>query len=144
MGCTGPPGVAATSTAPAKPTSAGMPTPRQHHDHNELQLPYQCADIFTQDPFQPVTPRESAVIRTPSWASEATTSQPMNPMPTTAARRPATASCLIASHSATVREIVDPGQLSPQESASLMIMTGPPKPSSRRVAAAVPQPCRRR
>ena len=38
-GCTGPPGGAATSTAPAKPTSAGMPTPRQHHDHNELQLP---------------------------------------------------------------------------------------------------------
>ena len=28
-----------TSTAPAKPASAGMPTPRQHHDHNELQLP---------------------------------------------------------------------------------------------------------
>jgi hypothetical protein len=38
-GCTGPPGDAATSTAPAKPTNAGMPTPRQHHDHNELQLP---------------------------------------------------------------------------------------------------------
>jgi hypothetical protein len=38
-GCTGPPGGAATSTAPAKPTSAGMPTPRQHHDHNEPQLP---------------------------------------------------------------------------------------------------------
>ena len=33
-GCTGPPGDAATSTTPAKPTSAGMPTPRQHHDHN--------------------------------------------------------------------------------------------------------------
>ena len=40
-GCTGPPGDAATSTAPAKPTNAGTPTPRQHHDHNELQLPYQ-------------------------------------------------------------------------------------------------------
>ena len=38
-GCTGPPGDAATSTAPAKPASAGMPTPKQHHDHNELQLP---------------------------------------------------------------------------------------------------------
>jgi hypothetical protein len=38
-GCTGSPGGAATSTAPAKPTSAGMPTPRQHHDHNEPQLP---------------------------------------------------------------------------------------------------------
>ena len=38
-GCTGPPGDAATSTAPAKPTNAGTPTPRQHHDHNELQLP---------------------------------------------------------------------------------------------------------
>ena len=24
---------------PAKPTSAETPTPRQHHDHNELQLP---------------------------------------------------------------------------------------------------------
>jgi ketosteroid isomerase-like protein len=32
--------VAATPpAAPAKPTNAGMPTPRQHHDHNELQLP---------------------------------------------------------------------------------------------------------
>jgi hypothetical protein len=41
-GCTGQPGDAATSTAPAKPTNAGIPTPRQHHDHNELQLPYQC------------------------------------------------------------------------------------------------------
>ncbi len=38
-GCTGPPGDAATSTAPARHTSAGTPTPRQHHDHNELQLP---------------------------------------------------------------------------------------------------------
>jgi SRSO17 transposase len=38
-GCTGPPGGAATSTAPAKPTSAGRPTPRQHRDDNELQLP---------------------------------------------------------------------------------------------------------
>jgi len=39
-GCTGQIGDAATSTAPAKPTNAGTPTPRQHHDHNELQLPY--------------------------------------------------------------------------------------------------------
>jgi hypothetical protein len=39
-GCTGPPGDATTSTAPARPTSAGTPTPRQDHDHNELQLPY--------------------------------------------------------------------------------------------------------
>jgi hypothetical protein len=38
-GCTGQPGDAATSTAPAKPTKNGTPTPRQHHDHNELQLP---------------------------------------------------------------------------------------------------------
>jgi hypothetical protein len=38
-GCTGPPGDAATSTAPAKPTSAGMPTRGQHHDHSEPQLP---------------------------------------------------------------------------------------------------------
>ena len=30
---------AATSTAPAKLTSAGMPTPGQHHDDNGLQLP---------------------------------------------------------------------------------------------------------
>ena len=30
---------AAISTAPAKPTDAGTPTLRQHHDHNELQLP---------------------------------------------------------------------------------------------------------
>jgi hypothetical protein len=35
-GCTGPPGDAATSTAPARPASAGTPTPRQRHDHNEL------------------------------------------------------------------------------------------------------------
>ena len=38
-GCTGRPGDAATSTAPAKPTGAGTPTPRQRYDHNELQLP---------------------------------------------------------------------------------------------------------
>jgi hypothetical protein len=38
-GCTGRPGDAATSTAPAKPTAAGSPAPRQHHHHNELQLP---------------------------------------------------------------------------------------------------------
>ena len=38
-GCTGRTGADATSTAPAKPTSAGTPAPRQHHDHNELQLP---------------------------------------------------------------------------------------------------------
>ena len=25
----------------AKPTNAGTPTPRQRHDHNELQVPYQ-------------------------------------------------------------------------------------------------------
>src|SRR5205814_184522 len=31
--------IAATSTALAKPTNAGTHTPRQHHDHNELQLP---------------------------------------------------------------------------------------------------------
>jgi SRSO17 transposase len=31
-GCTGPPGDAATSSAPAKPTNAGTPTPRQHHN----------------------------------------------------------------------------------------------------------------
>ena len=37
----GQPGDGATSTAPARPTCAGTPTPRQHHDHNELQLPYQ-------------------------------------------------------------------------------------------------------
>ena len=37
--CTGRTGAAATSTAPTKPTNAGTPTPRQHHDHNELQLP---------------------------------------------------------------------------------------------------------
>src|SRR5262249_27657215 len=42
-GCTGRPGDAATSTAPGKPTKNGTPTPRQHHDHNELQLPYQSA-----------------------------------------------------------------------------------------------------
>lgn len=29
-----------TSIAPAKPVNAGTPMPRQHHDHNELQLPY--------------------------------------------------------------------------------------------------------
>ena len=43
------------------------------------------------------------VTRTPSWVSEAATSQPMNPEPTTTARRPGTASRLIASHSACVR-----------------------------------------
>jgi hypothetical protein len=42
-GCTGRNGAATISTAPAKPTSAGMPTPKQHHDHNELQLPYLSA-----------------------------------------------------------------------------------------------------
>ena len=39
--CTGPRRDAATSTAPATATRAGTRTPRQHHDHNELQLPYQ-------------------------------------------------------------------------------------------------------
>jgi hypothetical protein len=38
-GCTGRPGDDATSTALAKPTNAGASTPKQHHDHNELQLP---------------------------------------------------------------------------------------------------------
>ena len=33
----------ATSTALAKPTNAGTHTPRQHHDHNELQLPYRSS-----------------------------------------------------------------------------------------------------
>jgi hypothetical protein len=37
--CTGQHGDAATNTALAKPTNAGTHTPRQHHDHNELQLP---------------------------------------------------------------------------------------------------------
>jgi hypothetical protein len=37
--CTGRPGDAATSTAHAKPTNAGTPTPRRHRDHNERQLP---------------------------------------------------------------------------------------------------------
>ena len=40
-GCTGRTGDDATSTVPAGITSAGTPTPRQHHDHIELQLPYQ-------------------------------------------------------------------------------------------------------
>ena len=40
-GCTGPPGDAATSTAPARSTGAGMLMQRQRHDQNELQLPYQ-------------------------------------------------------------------------------------------------------
>lgn len=38
-GWTGPRGDAATSAAPATPTRAGTPTPTQHHDHNEIQLP---------------------------------------------------------------------------------------------------------
>jgi hypothetical protein len=38
-GCTGPSGDAATSTAPAKPTSAGTPRPGQHYDHSGPQLP---------------------------------------------------------------------------------------------------------
>ena len=38
-GCAGHPGGDATSTALARPTNAGMPTPRPQHDHNELQLP---------------------------------------------------------------------------------------------------------
>jgi len=36
-GCTGQPGAAATSTAPAGPASVGTPTPRHHRDHNKLQ-----------------------------------------------------------------------------------------------------------
>jgi hypothetical protein len=32
-------GDAATSTAPAKSPNAETPTPKQHHDRNELQLP---------------------------------------------------------------------------------------------------------
>jgi len=39
IGCTGRCGDGATSSAPAKPTNAGTPTPRRNHDHNELQLP---------------------------------------------------------------------------------------------------------
>ena len=35
--CTGQPGAAAASTAPAGPASAATPTPRHHRDHNELQ-----------------------------------------------------------------------------------------------------------
>ena len=35
---------AATSTAPDKPTNAGTPTPKQHHDH-ELQLPYLSSPV---------------------------------------------------------------------------------------------------
>ena len=48
-------------------------------------------------------PGKIAVTRTPSWVSDAATSQPMNPIPTITAVRPRTASCLIESHSATVR-----------------------------------------
>ncbi len=40
-GSTGPPGDDAISTAPDKPTDDGTPTPKQHSDYNELQLPYQ-------------------------------------------------------------------------------------------------------
>jgi hypothetical protein len=38
-GCAGRPGDAAASTAPAKPTGAGMLMQRQRYEHNELQLP---------------------------------------------------------------------------------------------------------
>ena len=38
-GCTGQPGDDGTSTAPARPINAEIPMPRQHQDHNELQLP---------------------------------------------------------------------------------------------------------
>ena len=41
VGCSTLAALAATSTAPARPTNAGTPTRKQHHDHNELQLPYQ-------------------------------------------------------------------------------------------------------
>jgi hypothetical protein len=47
-GCTGRTDDAATSTAPARPTSAGTPTPIQNHDHNELQLPYQSGFLIPQ------------------------------------------------------------------------------------------------
>ena len=46
---------------------------------------------------------EAPRYRQQSWVSDAVTSQPMKPMPTTTARRPGRASRLIASQSATVR-----------------------------------------
>ena len=48
-------------------------------------------------------PGKMAVTCTPSWVSEAATSEPMKPMPTTTARWPGAAARLIASQSATVR-----------------------------------------
>jgi hypothetical protein len=42
-GCNGQRGDAATSTEPAKPVNVGIPRPRQHHHHNELQMPYVTA-----------------------------------------------------------------------------------------------------
>jgi hypothetical protein len=47
--CTGRNGDAAISTAPARPTGAGTPMPKWHHDHNELQLPYQSQCKATLD-----------------------------------------------------------------------------------------------
>ena len=63
----------------------------------------QCAELLAEDPFQRVPAGKDRGDLHPELGQEAATSQPMNPMPTTNARRPATASCLIASHSATVR-----------------------------------------
>jgi len=41
---------AATSTAPARPTSAGTPTPRQHHDHDfRSQLSWQVPVLLPGD-----------------------------------------------------------------------------------------------
>ena len=63
----------------------------------------QRADLAAQDLPQGNLAWEDRRHWTPSSVSDAATSQPMNPMPTTTARRPGTASRLIASHSAIVR-----------------------------------------
>ena len=74
-------------------------------------------------------PGRTAVTWTPIWISEAATSEPMNPMPTTTARAPRVASCLMASDSATVRSWWTPGRSAP--GTSRVLFTPPVVISSR-------------
>src|SRR5262249_30697722 len=59
---TGHSGDAATNTAPAGLISAGTSTPISHHDHNDLQLPYQWKKATHQRTDSPPP------MRTPTYA----------------------------------------------------------------------------
>ncbi len=95
--------VTAVSTRPV-PSNAAICSPaRSSTPFARWKAPITAPTSWPRTLPRGTFPGKTVVTCTPSWVSEAATSQPMKPMPTITACRPGRASRLIASQSATVR-----------------------------------------